>query len=58
MDGNGEVQDALNRTAVVGKNPAEVGPHLTVGRGEEEDVGSLKKVESLRDAESVISTSR
>ena len=60
MDGGGEEQYAPCRTSVEGNGPVVVGPCLTAGshRGEEEDVSALKKVESLRDAESVTSTSR
>ena len=60
MDSNGEEQDTLSRTSVGERSPAEVGPHLTADRGEDEyeDAGALKKVDSLRDANSVTSTSR
>ena len=58
MDSNGEEQDALSRTSVGERSPAEVGPRLTADRGEDEDTGALKKVDSLRDADSVTSTSR
>ena len=58
MDSNGEEHDTLSRTSVGERSPAEVGPHLTADRGEDEDASALKKVDSLRDADSVTSTSR
>ena len=58
VDSNGEGQDTPSGSTGGKKGPGDVAPNLVVDREEEEGAGALKKVESLRDADSITSTSR
>lgn len=58
VESNGGEQHTHNSSSGVKKGPGEVAPHLVTDREEEEGADALKKVESLKDADSITSTSR